>query len=211
MSNFICVNGSLRFDPSSVTFCTNLLQPACLSKAYLRAGVLAPNARHFVACATCLGRLGDGAMPHCDRSGLRWQNRHHPVGLLLRCQSRERLRRPWMSGMPGARSRPLAGKTSRRWVPYCGFDPSRPFCTLRFGAEPRQPTVDAREPGEPPVAATRPMHSFHLPEYHYGRATPLCCHRLLWRLKSDRRNGRTELFQAPAQASRRGRSRGGPR
>ena len=52
MSNFICVNGSLRFDPSSVTFCKVLLQSACLSKAYLRTGVLGPNARHLVACAT---------------------------------------------------------------------------------------------------------------------------------------------------------------
>jgi hypothetical protein len=47
-------------------------------------------------------------------------------GLLLRCQSRERLRRPWMSGMPGARDRWRA-KTSRRWVPCCGFDPSALF------------------------------------------------------------------------------------
>src|SRR5882757_2810547 len=43
---------------------------------------------------------------------------------LLRCQLRERLRRPWMSGVPGARSTPLAGKTSRRWVPSQRCDPA---------------------------------------------------------------------------------------
>jgi hypothetical protein len=47
------------------------------------------------------------------------------LDLLHRYQSRERLRRPWMSGVSGARSRPLAGKTPRRWVPYCGFGPDR--------------------------------------------------------------------------------------
>jgi len=130
MSNFICVNGWLRFDPSSVTFCKNVLQPACLSKGYLRAGILAPNARHFVACS--LGRLEDGAMPHCDP--IRSSPEKSPsssLDLLLRCQSRERLRSPWMSGMPGARSRPLAGKTSRRWVPYHVLTPL--FSPLALG------------------------------------------------------------------------------
>src|ERR1700730_15241750 len=58
------------------------------------------------------------------------------LDLLLRCQSRERLRRPWMSGVPGARSTPLAGKTSRRWVPSQRFDPPC-FFTACFGTEPK--------------------------------------------------------------------------
>ena len=61
--NFACVNRPLRFDPSLVMFCKRLLQSACLSKAYLRAGVLAPNARHLVACATCLPPLGGRDAP----------------------------------------------------------------------------------------------------------------------------------------------------
>jgi len=53
-SNFIFVNRPLRFDPSLVTCCKHSLQSARLSKGYLRAVVLAPNARHLVACATSL-------------------------------------------------------------------------------------------------------------------------------------------------------------
>src|ERR1700730_3736971 len=63
MSNFICLNGSLRFDPNSVTFCNDLLHYDCLSKAYLGAGVLRPNARHFVACASFLPPWGGRDAP----------------------------------------------------------------------------------------------------------------------------------------------------
>src|SRR6266851_8640639 len=60
------------------------------------------------------------------------------LDLLLRCQSRERLPRPWMSGVPGARSTPLAGKTSRRWVPSQRFDPPYFFYSLfRHGTQNR--------------------------------------------------------------------------
>ena len=122
MSNFICLNGSLRFDPNSVTFCNDLLHYDCLSKAYLGAGVLALT-QDILSHALPACRLGEGAMPHCDRSGLRRKNRHHQPGSTSTMPSRERLRRPWMSGVPGARSTPLAGKTSRRWVPSQRFDP----------------------------------------------------------------------------------------
>src|SRR5580693_8410616 len=70
MSNFICVNRPLRFDPSLVTFCKNSLRSARLSKGYLRAVVLAPNARHLVACATSLPPW-EGAMPIAIDQGLR--------------------------------------------------------------------------------------------------------------------------------------------
>src|SRR6267154_5375950 len=62
------------------------------------------------------------------------------LDLLLRCQSRERLPRPWMSGVPGARSTPLAGKTSRRWVPSQRFEPPYFFYSLfRHGTQNRIP------------------------------------------------------------------------
>jgi hypothetical protein len=83
--NFACVNRPLRFDPSLVMFCKRLLQSACLSKAYLRAGVLAPNARHLVACATCLPPLGGRDAP------LRLIRSSSEKIAIMRCQSRERL------------------------------------------------------------------------------------------------------------------------
>ena len=79
MSNFICLDGSLRFGPHSVTFCNDLLHYDCLSKAYLGAGVLAVT-QDILSHALAARRLGEGAMPHCDRSGLRRKNRHHQPG-----------------------------------------------------------------------------------------------------------------------------------
>ena len=79
MSNFICLDGSLRFGPHSVTFCNDLLHYDCLSKAYLGAGVLALT-QDILSHALPARRLGEGAVPRCDRSGLRRKNRHHQPG-----------------------------------------------------------------------------------------------------------------------------------
>ena len=87
MSNFIFVNRALRFDPSLVTFCKYSLQSARLSKGYLRAGVLAPNARHLVACATCLPPW-EGAMPIAIDQGLRRKKSPSSnLDLLQRCST----------------------------------------------------------------------------------------------------------------------------
>jgi hypothetical protein len=138
MSNFICVNRPLRFDPSLVTFCKHSLQSARLSKGYLRAVVLAPNARHLShALPAC--RLGKARCPLRLIRVFAGKNRHHQTWIYFSdAQPRERLRRPWMNGVPGIRSRPLGGKTYPS-----GFYVSRPFSTPRFGTEPRQPTIDA--------------------------------------------------------------------
>ena len=96
-----------------------------------------------------LAALGKARCPIAIDQVFAGKNRHRQLlDLTLRCQSRERLRRPWKSGVPGARSRPLAGKTSRRWVPYCGLTPPC-FFGHGCGPEPRQPTIDAGEPAEP--------------------------------------------------------------
>ena len=79
MSNFICLDGSLRFGPHSVTFCNDLLHCDCLSKAYLGAGVLTVT-QDILSHALAARRLGEGAVPRCDRSGLRRKNRHHQPG-----------------------------------------------------------------------------------------------------------------------------------
>jgi hypothetical protein len=87
MSNFICVNRPLRFDPSLVTFCKHSLQSARLSKGYLRAVVLAPNARHLVACATSLAPW-EGAMPIAIDQGLRRKKSPSSnLDLLQRCST----------------------------------------------------------------------------------------------------------------------------
>jgi hypothetical protein len=123
MSTFIFVNRPLRFDPSLVIFCKHSLQSARLSKGYLRAGVLAPNARHLVACATCLPPW-EGAMPIAIDQGLRRKKSPSSnLDLLPRCPISRAPSSPVDEGVPGIRSRPLAGQN----VPYCGFYVSRGF------------------------------------------------------------------------------------
>ena len=136
MSNFICLNGSLRFDPNSVTFCNDLLHYDCLSKAYLGAGVLALT-QDILSHALPACRLGEGAMPHCDRSGLRRKNRHHQPGST--------------STMPISRApsspvdeRCAGWQDQHRWrakPPDDGFPPSVStplvFFTACFGTEPK--------------------------------------------------------------------------
>jgi hypothetical protein len=106
-------------------------------------------------------RLGEGAMPHCDRSGLRRKKSPSSAWIYFRDADLASAFVAVMSGVLGARSRLLAGKTSRRWVPYCGLTPPC-FFGHGCGPEPRQPTIDAGEPAEP-QRRQRKHGSFHHP------------------------------------------------
>jgi hypothetical protein len=66
----------LRFDPSLVIFCKHLLQSACLSKAYLRAGVLALT-QDILSHALLACRPWEGAIPHSIDQVFVGKNRHH--------------------------------------------------------------------------------------------------------------------------------------
>jgi hypothetical protein len=77
MSNFICVNGSLRFDRVQLHFvriCYSLpvYQRLTSGPAY------SPLTQDILSHALPACRLGEGAMPHCDV--LAGKNRHHQLG-----------------------------------------------------------------------------------------------------------------------------------
>jgi hypothetical protein len=84
------------------------------------------------------------------------------LDLLQRWQSRERLRRPWISGVAGARSRPLACKTSRRWVLCRRFDPVFLCTPFRHGTQ---------NPMEPPVGCGM-KHRSIFRESHLRKLVP---------------------------------------
>ena len=143
MSNFICLDGSLRFGPNSVTFCNDLLHYDCLSKAYLGAGVLALT-QDILSHALAARRLGEGAMPHCDRSGLRRKNRHHQPGSTSKMPISRAPSSPLDErsagckiNTAGGQNLPTMGSPSQR------FDPSFVRPALGFGGNAKRPTLPA--------------------------------------------------------------------
>jgi hypothetical protein len=159
MSNFICVNGSLRFDRVQLHFvriCYSLpvYQRLTSGLAY------SPLTQDILSHALPACRLGEGAMPHCDVFA--GKNRHHQLGST--------------SAMPISRapSSPVDGRCAGgkietageqnvpwRWVPCCGLTPPC-FFGHGCGPEPREPTIDAGEPAEP-QRRQRKHGSFHHP------------------------------------------------